>query len=305
MPKVEMGRREFLGLAAAGGAGLVIASGATAASAVVSADLVSGRVIEVDPSGLTVGPIDESSGPSHRVTSSDSTSFWRDGPASLDDFQRGDEVVAEGSWDSDGSFHADRLEILGRILKAEVEARGGWRRKALLHFAAALVGGIVAGSLLGGAGGLLSIETRVGLTTFFGVAAVGIGLAGAIGKSSWMPQCNRETAQLWMQYGPWWWAIRNGLALGLGVRTRIGFWLWFVIPGGAFLFGDPWFGGAVWGTYGASRGGFPALSILAARSRKDFTQLSDWLLSKRQLALRVSSGILVLVGTTAIVVVGL
>jgi hypothetical protein len=45
----------------------------------------------------------------------------------------------------------------------------------------------------------------------------------------------------------------NGALLGLAVTSRIGFWLWYVVPLAAFLSAAPVAGAIVWGLYGLAR----------------------------------------------------
>jgi hypothetical protein len=56
-----------------------------------------------------------------------------------------------------------------------------------------------------------------------------------------------------MHHGPLAWATRNGLALGVGATSRIGFWLWYVVPLAALLSASPAWGAALYGCYGAVR----------------------------------------------------
>src|SRR5207302_1566920 len=51
----------------------------------------------------------------------------------------------------------------------------------------------------------------------------------------------------------WRTAAYNAATLGFGFTTRIGFWLFFVIPLGAFLTGSVWMGALVYGMYAATR----------------------------------------------------
>jgi hypothetical protein len=66
--------------------------------------------------------------------------------------------------------------------------------------------------------------------------------------------CDRETPKSWVYEGRLLWATKNGIALGCGATSRIGFWLWYAIPAGAFLEGKAILGGLVYGSYGLSRG---------------------------------------------------
>src|SRR3712207_8459275 len=54
-------------------------------------------------------------------------------------------------------------------------------------------------------------------------------------------------------------------------RSRIGFWLWYAIPLGAFLVGDPWLGAVVYGTYGFVRG----LGAVLIRSEEHTSELQS------------------------------
>jgi hypothetical protein len=66
-----------------------------------------------------------------------------------------------------------------------------------------------------------------------------------------------------MHRGPLGWATRNGLALGIGATSRIGFWLWYVMPVTALLSASPLAGAAIYGLYGALRAGGVWVLLLA------------------------------------------
>ena len=84
-----------------------------------------------------------------------------------------------------------------------------------------------------------------------------------------------------MQNGPLWWAIRNGVTLGFGATSRIGFLLWYVVPIGALLFGSPALGAAIYGTYELVRGAAaPAILLGTWRLKAD---VSDWLVMHKKL----------------------
>lgn len=80
-----------------------------------------------------------------------------------------------------------------------------------------------------------------------------MGLGSLSGHARRPLQCDRETPKEWVWRGPVVWPLLNGAALGFGATTRLGFWLWYAIPGGAFLMGDPTVGAAIWGAYGFTR----------------------------------------------------
>lgn len=75
-------------------------------------------------------------------------------------------------------------------------------------------------------------------------------------------QFDRETPQRWARQGPLHWAIRNGAVLGVGMSSRIGFWLWYVVPLGALASGDIVLGALLYGLYSLTRTGV-ALGLLA------------------------------------------
>lgn len=79
-------------------------------------------------------------------------------------------------------------------------------------------------------------------------------------------QINRETPESLLSRGPLLWSAANGALLGLAVTSRIGFWLWYMIPIGVFLSASPIAGAVIWGSYGLVRLG--VLGIIAARMRR-------------------------------------
>lgn len=106
-----------------------------------------------------------------------------------------------------------------------------------------------------------------------------------------------------MRKGPLRWAIRNGLSLGFGATSRIGFSLWYAVPLGALLLGSPLLGAAVYGTYGLLRAvAAPLLLLASVLSRAD---VSDWLIVHHKRARSLAAGQLVFLGATVVVAVGL
>ena len=99
------------------------------------------------------------------------------------------------------------------------------------------------------------------------------------------------------------WAIRNGLALGFGATSRIGFWLWYVVPLGAFLVGDSIFGAVIYGTYSLIRA-LGATVILLGMIRLK-TDISDWLIERYGEARLLAAGQLIFLGAATAIVVGL
>jgi hypothetical protein len=133
---------------------------------------------------------------------------------------------------------------------------------------------------------------------------IAIALRELAGWSRAPLQCNRETPQQWVSEGPVRWAVWNGVALGNGAFNRIGFWLWYAIPFSAFLSASPWLGAAVYGLYGAARGlsVWPMILLLGPRLGENW---SLWLLGQQEAARMLTSGLLLVFGIAAVIVVGL
>ena len=117
------------------------------------------------------------------------------------------------------------------------------------------------------------------------------------------PQFDCETPQRWVRQGPLRWATRNGLTLGFGATSRIGFWLWYVVPLGAFLVGDPRLGAAIYGTYGLIRA-LGAVFILLGMLRLK-ADISDWVMERYGAARVLAAGELIFLGVALTIVVGL
>ena len=77
-----------------------------------------------------------------------------------------------------------------------------------------------------------------------------------------------ETNQGWLGIGPAVGAALNGAAMGAGFVTRIGYWLWYVIPVTCFLLASPRAGALVFGLYGLVRAAFPVALAVNDRLRE-------------------------------------
>jgi hypothetical protein len=102
------------------------------------------------------------------------------------------------------------------------------------------------------------------------LAAFGLGLVGCakLARVRLLPQFNRETDRRLLERGPLWWALSNGALLGLAFTSRLGTWLWYVVPVAAFASGEVAQGAAVYGTYGFLRLAVPALLAALAKAWK-------------------------------------
>lgn len=131
--------------------------------------------------------------------------------------------------------------------------QSGFQRKLVVYVLAGTASGALAGAAFGSVGSLLPTNTRALLGTGLALGAIVIGIAGVIGYHPKLLQIDRETPYGWLAPGPLRWAVRNGAAIGFGARTRLGFWLWYVIPLGAFISGSPLLGAIGYGLYGFTR----------------------------------------------------
>jgi hypothetical protein len=183
------------------------------------------------------------------------------------------------------------------------QAGRSWITKAVVYSLSSALAGLVAGAVLGTAGSLLPLNVRFATGSILAVVAIAVGGLEFFGRRLQPPQFDCETPQRWIHRGPLRWATRNGLALGFGATSRIGFWLWYAVPLGAFLVGDPGVGAVIYGTYGLVRGlGAVFILLVMLRSKID---ISDWLIERYGAARILAAGQLALLGVAAAIVVGL
>lgn len=183
------------------------------------------------------------------------------------------------------------------------QANRSWITKATVYTLASAVAGLVTGAVLGTVGGLLPLDTRLAVGSILAIAAIAVGSLELFGRHTQPLQFDCETPQRWVNKGALRWSIQNGLTLGFGATSRIGFWLWYVIPLGAFLIGDPGAGAAIYGTYGLIRAlGAPVILIGTARLGTD---ISDRLIEEYDTARVLAASQLLLIGVATAIVVGL
>lgn len=130
---------------------------------------------------------------------------------------------------------------------------------------ASLAGGLLAGAALGALGESLPLAWRSAAIFALGPMAIGVAAAEIAGYRFGPPQRDRETPKGWLHHGPTLWALLNGLSLGVAATSRLGFWLWYAVPLGAFLSGDPAIGAALFGGYSLVRA-LGVLGIMVART---------------------------------------
>ncbi|WP_214416057.1 hypothetical protein [Sphaerisporangium fuscum] len=115
-----------------------------------------------------------------------------------------------------------------------------------------------AAALTGAVLGLLGSALEPGMRALLALAAVSaVAVGAAVRPVPW--QLDRETDTRWLGYNDWRTAAYNGFALGLGFTTRIGFWLFYLVPLTAFAVADPLLGALGYVVFAVSRVGLSAL----------------------------------------------
>ncbi len=164
---------------------------------------------------------------------------------------------------------------------------------------------MLSGAALGAAGILLPFEVRVAVASLLALAAVFIGSLEMLGIRVRLPQLDRETPQRWLNKGALTWALLNGVSLGVGTTSRIGFWLWYIIPLGAFLFADPALGAAIYGAYSLVRGGAVWMLILGATTGLLGEDWEDRFVLRMPTAQTIAACQLFLIGLAGTIAIGL
>lgn len=178
------------------------------------------------------------------------------------------------------------------------QASSSWIVKAAVFSLSSALAGLAGGALLGAVGSVLSHDVRVALVSVLAVPAIVLGGIELVGHRLQPLQCDRETPQAWVRLGPLRWAMLNGIALGSGGWSRIGFWLWYTVPIGALLMGNPVLSGLLFGTYSFVRGAAVWVIVFGIVRRR--AGYARWLLGGARVARVVTAGLLVLVGTVVI-----
>ncbi len=183
------------------------------------------------------------------------------------------------------------------------QASRSWVSKAVVYSLSSALAGLTTGVILGAVGSLLPLDIRLAAGSILAVGAVAIGGLEFFGRRVQPLQLDCETPQRWVRRGPFAWAVRNGLTLGFGATSRIGFWLWYAVPLGAFLVGNPVFGAVTYGTYGLLRAlGAVVILLVMMRTKVD---ISDRLIEHYGTARILTMGQLTLLGMATAIVVGL
>jgi hypothetical protein len=172
----------------------------------------------------------------------------------------------------------------------------GWRRKAAIFFVSAVLASALLGGLLGALGAALSASTRHWLV--FGVSLLGTAFGGAelLGRRVWLLQRDHETNQSWMRFGATVNSAANGVAIGLGFSTRIGYWLWYVLPVVAVFYGSWQIGILLFVVYSSIRAGIAVLlSSVGEKNKETSHRLQDRLASLNPVMRTACAGALVVV----------
>jgi hypothetical protein len=184
------------------------------------------------------------------------------------------------------------------------QGKSSWITKALLYALSATIAGVIAGLGAGMLGRALSQDVRTATATLLALVALALAFAELAGRRVRLIQFNRETPQRWLHYGPMRWATLNGAALGTGAGSRLGFWLWYVIPLAGLLSADPLLGALVWGAYGLARATAATLMILAARERGGVDAVGLWLVRHNSAARRAAAAELAVLAVAVAVTAG-
>lgn len=131
--------------------------------------------------------------------------------------------------------------------------RTTWRKKALAFTLSSTAAGMLSGAVLGAVGADFSTDQRSAVAFAAAVTAIGIASAQLSDHRFGPLQRDRETPRVWLYHRPVHWALLNGFALGLGITSRLGFWLWYAVPVAAFCTGDASLGAILYGSYALAR----------------------------------------------------
>ena len=117
--------------------------------------------------------------------------------------------------------------------------KSGPFRKLGVYVAFGFSAAALVGFCLGILGSTLGADARASIATVGAVGAIMVAMPELHGRKVKLVQLDRETPRDWLEGSPLGWAALNGTAIGIGAGTRLGVWLWYVVPLGALLSGDP------------------------------------------------------------------
>lgn len=138
-----------------------------------------------------------------------------------------------------------------------------WRMRAGILALSAVLTGVGLGAALGWLGGVAGADVRAGVAAAFAVGGIAVSAVElARGRRLPLLQRSRETNRDWMRFGAAVSAAMNGVAMGAGFVTRIGYWLWYAVPVSAFAIGSPAAGALLFGVYALTRAIVPVVLSL-------------------------------------------
>jgi len=108
-----------------------------------------------------------------------------------------------------------------------------------------------------------------------------------------------------MDTGPTKWALLNGSTLGIGVFSRLGFWLWYIVPFGSLLVGDIFWSALIYGVYGCVRGGSVWIILSFQKFYGSKYNVNDWLINQHRIARLIASVNLLVMGVIIIFMIAL
>lgn len=176
--------------------------------------------------------------------------------------------------------------------------------KALAFSLSTTITGVLVGVALGLVGKCIALETRIILATVAVVAGLVIGAIDLAIVHIPVVERNCETPRRWLRYGALRWAIVNGVALGLGFTSRVGYWIWYLIPVASLLFADVILGAAVYSAYALFRGMSVWITIWRWRRFSDVDDMRGPF-PRFAMARRVMSAQLIVISLISVLVVGL
>lgn len=184
-------------------------------------------------------------------------------------------------------------------------ARGrGWKVSYMAVAAslllAATVAGAIAGGLVGGLGSSLPQDVRLGAV---GLALIGLNallVADIVGGPVPMLQRDRTTPRRWVEESVAAWSLKAGAALGLGITSRIGFAVWYLVPVLALGTGSWIAGAAVWAVYGLLRTGITMFDGFRLARHDRFVTTSERRLRSEPLTRMLSSSAGLVVGLSVL-----
>jgi sulfite exporter TauE/SafE len=140
---------------------------------------------------------------------------------------------------------------------------------AAAYAAGSVVGGTLAGTVLGAAGALLDHDTVTAFVVLAVVAVAGV----ALDVTRRLPTLRRQVDERWLTtYRGWVYGLGFGVQLGLGVATIVTASTTYVAFAAAFLTGSAAGGAVVGAAFGLARA-LPLLVTARVRSTADLTAL--------------------------------